>query len=89
MRHPTNTRIIYADSEQEAREKYLALGIPTKDPEPVLECFKAIEVEDFDLSSDMNFVGEISVSPEVMETIRKDPERAYVLYFMEDISAAK
>lgn len=89
MRHPTNTRIIFADSEQEARKKYLELGIKVKDPKPVLECFKATEVEDFDLSSDMNFVGEISVSPEVMETIRTDPKRAYVLYYMEDITAGK
>lgn len=84
MKHTTNTRIIFADSAGEAREKYLALGIETKDPAAVLECYKAIEEEDFDLSSDFNFVGEISVSPEVMETIRQDPERAYVLYYVED-----
>ncbi len=87
MRHPTNTRIIFADSEKEAREKYLAMGIETKDPHPVLECFKVDELEDFDMSADFNFVGEISVSPEVMETIRQDPTRAYVLYYMEETGA--
>ncbi|MFZ5646044.1 MAG: hypothetical protein ACOY30_00290 [Bacillota bacterium] len=84
MKHPTNTRIIFADSTEEAREKYLAMNIQTKDPNPVLECFKVTEVEDFDLSAGFNFVGEISVSPPVMEEIRQDPPRAYVLYYMED-----
>lgn len=36
------------------------------------------------MSADYNFVGEISVSPEVMEDIRRDPERAYILYLMEE-----
>ena len=85
MRHPTNTRIIFASSPGEAKEKYLQMGIETKDKNPVLECFKATEVEDFDMSADFNFVGEISVSPQVMETIRQDPEHAYILYYMEDI----
>ncbi|MFZ5642938.1 MAG: hypothetical protein ACOY46_05015 [Bacillota bacterium] len=83
MRHPVNTRIIFADSDQEAREKYKALKIESKDPGAILECFKATEVEDFEMDADFNFVGEISVSPEVMEEIRKDPDRAYVLYLME------
>jgi len=50
-----------------------------------LECFKVTELDDFDLSADFNFVGEISVSPPVMEKIRRDPDRAYVLYLMEEI----
>lgn len=83
MRHPVNTRIVFAGSEDEAREKYKALKIQSKDPGAILECFKATEVEDFEMDADFNFVGEISVSPEVMEEIRKDPERAYVLYLME------
>ncbi|MEW5953401.1 MAG: hypothetical protein AB1815_06585 [Bacillota bacterium] len=85
MRHPTNTRIVFADSEAEAREKYVALGIPTKDPEPVLECYKISELEDFEIDEEMNFVGEISVGPPVMKEIRQDPARAYVLYHMEDV----
>jgi hypothetical protein len=84
MQHTTNTQIVFADSEAEAKEKYLALNIKTTDPNAVLECYKAVEEEDFDLSSDFNFVGEISVSPEVMATIRQDPERAYVLYYLEN-----
>ncbi|HBV96326.1 MAG: hypothetical protein JL50_18120 [Peptococcaceae bacterium BICA1-7] len=84
MRHPVNTRIVFAGSEGEAREKYKALKIQSKDPGAILECFKATEVEDFEMDADFNFVGEISVSPEVMEEIRKDPERAYVLYLMEE-----
>lgn len=86
MRHPTNTRVIFAASPEEAREKYVQLGIETKDKSPVLECFKVTEVEDFDVSAEFNFVGEISVGPPVMETIRQDPENAYVLYYMEDIT---
>ena len=86
MRHPTNTRVIFADSPEEAREKYLSLKIETRDKTPVLECFKATEVEDFDISAEFNFVGEISVGPPVMETIRQDTEKAYVLYYMEDIT---
>ncbi len=85
MRHPTNTRILFASSADEAKEQYLKLGIKTKDNAPILECFKVTEVEDFDLSAEFNFVGEISVSPEVMATINKDPEHAYVLYYMEDM----
>lgn len=86
MRHPTNTRIVFADSEAAAREQYIALGIKTKDPEPVLDCFKVSELEDFELDEEMNFIGEISVGPPVMQEIRQDPSRAYVLYYMEDIS---
>lgn len=85
QQHTTNTRVIFADSEAEARQKYLDLGIKTGDPEAILECYKVTEDEEFDISADFNFVGEISVSPEVMETIRQDPERAYVLYYLEKI----
>ncbi|MGQ9556474.1 MAG: hypothetical protein ACUVTU_00785 [Desulfurispora sp.] len=88
MRHPTNTRIIFADSAEQARAQYRKLQSPTRDPHPTLECFKVLEVEDFDLNASFNFVGEISVGPQVMEIIRQDPERAYVLYYMEDINAA-
>ena len=85
MLHPTNTRIVFADTEKEARQKYLALKIKTTDPNPELECFKVTEVEDFDLTADFNLIGEISVSPTVMEEIRQDPPRAYVLYCMEKV----
>ena len=84
MKHTTNTRIIFADSLDEAQKQYLSLDIKTEDPNAVLECYKAVDEEDFELDSDFNFVGEISVSPSVMETIRQDPERAYVLYYLED-----
>ncbi len=84
MKHTTNTRIVFADSSGEATDKYLAISIKTQDPEAILECYKVSELEDFDLSSDFNFVGEISVSPPVMEEIRQDPSRAYVLYYLEE-----
>ncbi|SFR15777.1 hypothetical protein [Desulfoscipio geothermicus] len=84
MQHTTNTRVVFADSMDEAREKYLAMNIKTHDPNAVLECYRVFELEDFDINEDFNFVGEISVSPEVMQTIRQDPERAYVLYYIEE-----
>lgn len=85
MLHPTNTRIIFADSTEEAREKYRALGVnPDTDPDPRLDCFKVTEEEDFDLTAGMNLIGEISVGPPIMAEINKDPRRAYVLYYMED-----
>lgn len=85
MEHTTNTKVIFADSMEEAKEKYLALGLKTEDPKAVLECYKVSELDDFDINEDFNFVGEISVSPEVMNTIRQDAERAYVLYYIENI----
>ncbi|TYO92726.1 hypothetical protein [Desulfallas thermosapovorans] len=85
MEHTTNTKVIFADSMEEAKEKYLALGLKTEDPQAVLECYKVSELDDFDINEDFNFVGEISVSPEVMNTIRQDAERAYVLYYIENI----
>ncbi|MFZ5590801.1 MAG: hypothetical protein ACOY81_03200 [Bacillota bacterium] len=88
MRHPTNTHIIFADSAEEARAQYQAIQRPTRDPHPVLECFKVLDVEDFDINASFNFVGEISVGPQVMDIIRQDPERAYVLYYMEDVHVA-
>ncbi len=84
MQHPTNTRIIFGDNPEEAREKYLALGIKTKDPKPGVEVLKPQEDEEFDIDSDINLIGEVSVGPSIMEEIRKDPVRAYVVYFLED-----
>ena len=48
-----------------------------------MECYKALDEEEFEVNAEFNLVGEVSLSPPVMETIRKDPERAYVLYYME------
>lgn len=84
MQHPTNTRIIFAENPEEAKAKYLALGIKTKDPNPGVECLKPLEDEEFELDSDINLIGEVSVGPSIMEEIRKDPEKAFVLYFLED-----
>ena len=84
MQHPTNTRIIFADSPAEAKEKYLALNIKTKDPNPGVEVLKPQEDEDFDIDSDINLIGEVSVGPSIMEEIRQDAVRAYVVYFLED-----
>lgn len=84
MQHPTNTRIIYADNPEEARQKYLALDIKTKDPNPGVEVLKPLEDEEFDIESDINLIGEVSVGPSIMAEIRKDPPRAYVVYYLED-----
>ncbi|MBO8137425.1 MAG: hypothetical protein H0Z40_04745 [Desulfotomaculum sp.] len=84
MEHPTHTQIIFADSVEEAKEKYLALGIkPDHDPNPRVEVIKVTEEEDVDLDQDFNLFGEVSVGPDVMEKIRTDAERAYVVYYME------
>lgn len=85
QQHTTNTQIVFADSEQEAKEKYLSMGLEIEDPEAILECYKIAEVEDFDLAEDFNFIGEISVSPDIMATIRQDAPRAYALYYIEKI----
>lgn len=84
MQHPTNTRIVFADSPEEAKAKYLELGIKTKDPNPGVEIIKPLEDEEFEIESDINLIGEVSVGSSVMEEIRQDPPRAYVLYFLED-----
>lgn len=86
VQHPTNTRIIFAENPEEAKQKYLALNIQTKDPSPGVEVLKPQEDEDFDIHSDINLIGEVSVGPSIMEEIRQDPEKAYVVYFLEDPS---
>lgn len=86
MQHTTNTRIIFADSAEEAIEQYRALGIKPHDPNALLECYKVLDEEDFDVNAEFNLVGEISLSPPVMETIRKDPGRAYAIYYLESLS---
>ena len=89
MHHPTNTRIIFADTAEEAVQQYRALDIKTEDPSAQVECYKALEEEDFDVNAEFNLVGEVSLSPPVMETIRQDPAKAYVIYYMEDLSLKK
>ncbi|MCF8010269.1 MAG: hypothetical protein K9L17_04220 [Clostridiales bacterium] len=85
QQHTTNTQIVFANSTEEAKNKYLSMNLETHDPDPVLECYKVTEEEDFDLSEDFNLIGEVSLSPPVMETIRQDARRAYVLYYLEKI----
>lgn len=89
MQHTTNTRVIFSDSMEDAKEQYLKLGLATEDPEAILEGYKVSEVEDFDFNEDFNFIGEISVSPEVMKTINTDPMRAYVFYYIEETDNIK
>ncbi len=87
MLHPTHTQVIFADSAEEAKKKYLALKIdPDHDPNPQIEIRKVTEEEDFDPESDFNLFGEVSVGPPVMEKIRTDLERAYVVYYMEKLN---
>lgn len=84
MEHPTHTQIIFADNPEEAKEKYLALNIkPDHDPNPRIDVRKVTEEEDFDVESDFNLFGEVSVGPPIMEQIRTDVNRAYVIYYME------
>ncbi|SMB91264.1 hypothetical protein SAMN00017405_2262 [Desulfonispora thiosulfatigenes DSM 11270] len=85
-RHPTHTQIIYADNKEEAKEKYTALGIkPDHDLKPEIEVFKVTEEEDFDPESPFNLIGEVSLSPEIMEKVNVDLARAYVIYYMEKV----
>ncbi|MEG6616318.1 hypothetical protein V6C27_07750 [Peptococcaceae bacterium 1198_IL3148] len=84
MEHPTHTRIIFADSPEEAKEKYLALNIkPDHDPNPIVDVRKVTEEEDFDAESEFNLFGEVSVGPPIMKEINKDVNRAYVIYYLE------
>jgi hypothetical protein len=84
MEHPTHTRIIFADNNVEAKDKYLALNIkPDHDPNPGIDIRKVTEEEDFDVECDFNLFGEVSVGPPIMEEIRTDVDRAYVIYYME------
>ena len=86
MEHPTHTRIIFADTPQEAVEKYKALQIkPDSDPNPRIDARKVTEGEDFDADSPFNLFGEVSVGPPVMKEIKTDLDRAYVIYYMEKL----
>ena len=50
MQHTSHTQVIFADSAEEAREKYLALGIkPDNDPNAQLDVVKCTDDEDFDM----------------------------------------
>lgn len=85
MQHTTNTRVIFADSAEDARNQYLALGIkPDEDPNAVLDVCKCSEEEDFDFESPFNLIGEVSLSPEYMAKVNEDPQRAYVIYYIEE-----
>lgn len=85
MQHTTNTRVIFADSAEDAKAQYLALGVkPDEDPNATLDVCKVSEEEDFDLESPFNLIGEVSLSPEYMDIVRQDADRAYVLYYIEE-----
>jgi len=89
VEHPTHTRVIFADNTAEAKEKYLQLRIkPDHDPNPTVDVRKVIEEEDFDANSPFNLFGEVSVGPDVMEIIRKDINRAYVIYYLEKLKVS-
>lgn len=85
MQHTTNTHIIFADSAEDAKAQYIALGVkPDEDPNAVMDVCKCTEEEDFDFDSPFNLIGEVSLSPEYMTTVNTDPERAYVIYYIEE-----
>ncbi len=85
MKHTTNTHVIFADSAQEAEEQYRAMGIaPDHDANAQLCVCKCSEEEDFDFESPFNLIGEVSLSPEYMSKVNEDPQRAYVLYYIEE-----
>ena len=57
MQHTSHTQVIFADSAEEAKEKYLALGIkPDHDPNPQIDVIKATEDEDFDINMDLSLI---------------------------------
>lgn len=85
MQHTSHTQVIFADSAEEAREKYLSLGIkPDNDPNAQLDVVKCTDDEDFDIESPFNLIGEISVGIDVMNIIRQDYPRAYCVYYIEN-----
>lgn len=85
MKHTTNTQVIFADSVEDALEQFKALGVkPDHDENAVLDICKCSEEEDFDFDSPFNLIGEVSLSPEYMEKVNQDPQRAYVLYYLEE-----
>lgn len=85
MQHTTHTQVVFADNAEEAKEKFLALGIqPDHDANAQMDVIRALDEEDFDLESPFNLVGEISLSAEYMDKIREDAERAYVVYYIEE-----
>ena len=85
MQHTSHTQVIFADSAEEAKAKYLALDIkPDHDPNPQLDVIKATEDEALAITMDFNLIGEISVGIDVMNIIRQDYERAYVVYYIEN-----
>jgi len=89
MEHPTHTRVIFADSKEEAEQKYLNLKIqPDHDPNPTIDVVKVTEEEDFDETSPFNLFGEVSVGPDVMKIIQEDVARAYVVYYIEKLAAS-
>ena len=85
MQHTSHTQIVFADSKEEAKEKYLQLGIaPDHDPNAIVDVVKCDEEEDFDIDSPFNLIGEVSISQSYMETIRQDFHRAYCIYYIEN-----
>ncbi len=88
MQHTTNTQIIFADSAEDAKAQYIALGIqPDEDPNATLDVCKCADDEEFDFDSPFNLIGEVSLSPEFMEKVNTDPQRAYVIYYIEESHA--
>ncbi len=86
MQYTSHTRIIFADSKEEAKEKYLELNIkPDHDPNPEIHVCKVTEEEDFDPELPFNLIGEVSVGEDVMKEINKDLNRAYVIYYLENV----
>ncbi len=89
MFQPCGTQVIHklfslTAAQKKQKEKYLALGIkPDHDPNPQIDVIKATEDEDFDIDMDFNLIGEISVGIDVMNIIRQDYPRAYVIYYIE------
>ncbi len=86
MKHTTNTHVVFADNAAAAKEQFLAMGVtPDHDENAVLDVCKCSEEEDFDFASPFNLIGEVSLSPEYMATVNQDPERAYVIYYIEEV----
>lgn len=85
MIHTTGTRVVFADSSEEAKVAYEALGVkPEHDPNAKMDICKCADDPEFDFESPFNLIGEVSLSPEYMDIVNQDPQRAYVVYYFEE-----
>ena len=49
-----------------------------------MDICKCADDPEFDFESPFNLIGEVSLSPEYMDIVNQDPQRAYVVYYFEE-----